>query len=87
MIGALYALGLKQRQLMLHYTVLPVLICLSGGNPWLILYGIAVPSLDRFCRQSSDHPQAIDAKCADPAAQRTTAEKEQPDHAPRLQLF
>ncbi len=31
MIGALYALGLKQRQLMLHYTVLPVLICLSGG--------------------------------------------------------
>lgn len=31
MIDALYALGLKQRQLMLHYTVLPVLICLSGG--------------------------------------------------------
>ena len=38
--------------------------------------------LDRFCRQSSDHPQAIDAKCADPAAQRTTAERKQPDHAP-----
>lgn len=31
MIGALYALGLKRRQLMLHYTMLPVLLCLVGG--------------------------------------------------------
>jgi len=31
MIGALYALGLKPKQLMLHYTLLPVLLCLAGG--------------------------------------------------------
>lgn len=31
MIGALYALGAKRRQLMLHYTMLPVLLCLVGG--------------------------------------------------------
>lgn len=30
-IGALYALGVKRRQLMLHYTMLPVLLCLAGG--------------------------------------------------------
>lgn len=30
-IGALYALGVKRRQLMLHYTMLPVLLCLVGG--------------------------------------------------------
>lgn len=31
MIGALYALGVKRKQLMLHYTMLPVVLCLSGG--------------------------------------------------------
>lgn len=31
MIGALYALGLKRRQLMLHYCALPVALCLLGG--------------------------------------------------------
>lgn len=31
MIGALYALGLKRRELMLHYTMLPVFLCLAGG--------------------------------------------------------
>lgn len=30
-IGALYALGVKRRQLMLHYTMLPVVLCLFGG--------------------------------------------------------
>lgn len=30
-IGALYALGAKRRQLMLHYTMLPVVLCLFGG--------------------------------------------------------
>lgn len=30
-IGALYALGLKRKQLMLHYTLLPVILCLLGG--------------------------------------------------------
>lgn len=31
MIGALYALGLKRKQLMLHYSMLPVSLCLLGG--------------------------------------------------------
>lgn len=31
MIGALYALGVSRKQLMLHYTMLPVLLCLIGG--------------------------------------------------------
>lgn len=31
MIGALYALGLKRNQLLLHYTMLPVALCLIGG--------------------------------------------------------
>lgn len=31
MIGALYALGIKRKQLMLHYTMLPVVLCLLGG--------------------------------------------------------
>ncbi len=30
-IGALYALGMKRKQLMLHYTLLPVVLCLLGG--------------------------------------------------------
>lgn len=30
-IGALYALGLKRKQLLRHYTMLPVLLCLLGG--------------------------------------------------------
>lgn len=30
-IGALYALGLKRKQLLWHYTMLPVLLCLLGG--------------------------------------------------------
>lgn len=30
-IGALYALGLKRKHLMLHYTLLPVVLCLLGG--------------------------------------------------------
>lgn len=42
MIGALYALGLRRKQLMLHYSMLPVLLCLLGGiagtllgySPW-----------------------------------------------------
>lgn len=31
MIGAYYALGLKRNQLLLHYTMLPVLVCFIGG--------------------------------------------------------
>ena len=31
MIGALYALGIKRKQLMLHYTMLPMGLCLLGG--------------------------------------------------------
>lgn len=31
MIGALYALGLKRNQLLLHYTMLPVAVCFIGG--------------------------------------------------------
>lgn len=31
MIGALYALGVTRKQLMLHYTMLPVFLCLFGG--------------------------------------------------------
>lgn len=31
-IGALYAMGVKREQLMLHYTMLPVLLCLAGGT-------------------------------------------------------
>lgn len=31
MVGALYALGVKRRQLMLHYTMLPILLCLVAG--------------------------------------------------------
>lgn len=30
-IGTLYALGLKRKQLMLHYTLLPVVLCMLGG--------------------------------------------------------
>ncbi len=30
-IGALYALGVKRKQLILHYTLLPVIVCLFGG--------------------------------------------------------
>lgn len=30
-IGALYALGLKQKQLLFHYTMLPVILCFFGG--------------------------------------------------------
>lgn len=31
MIGALYALGLKRKELLLHYTLLPTVLCLFGG--------------------------------------------------------
>lgn len=31
MIGALYALGLKKRELTFHYTMLPVVLCFVGG--------------------------------------------------------
>ncbi|MDR1796813.1 MAG: hypothetical protein LBR44_05115 [Clostridiales Family XIII bacterium] len=31
MLGALYALGLRRRQLALHYTMAPVLLCAAGG--------------------------------------------------------
>lgn len=31
MIGALYALGVKRKQLMFHYTMLPVFLCFIGG--------------------------------------------------------
>lgn len=31
MIGALYALGLKRNQLLMHYTMLPVAVCFIGG--------------------------------------------------------
>ena len=31
MIGALYALGIKRKPLMLHYTMLPVVLCFLGG--------------------------------------------------------
>ncbi len=30
-IGTLYALGLRQKQLLLHYTMLPVILCFIGG--------------------------------------------------------
>lgn len=30
-IGTLYALGLNKRQLMFHYTILPVILCFCGG--------------------------------------------------------
>jgi ABC-type lipoprotein release transport system permease subunit len=30
-IGTLYALGLKQKQLLFHYTMLPVILCFIGG--------------------------------------------------------
>lgn len=30
-IGTLYALGLKQKQLLFHYTMLPVILCFFGG--------------------------------------------------------
>lgn len=31
MIGALYALGLRKKELLFHYTMLPVLLCFIGG--------------------------------------------------------
>lgn len=37
MIGALYALGLKKKELLFHYTMLPVLLCFAGGTIGTIL--------------------------------------------------
>lgn len=36
-IGALYALGLKQKQLLFHYTMLPVILCFFGGAAGTLL--------------------------------------------------
>lgn len=44
-IGALYALGVKRRQLMMHYAALPTFLCLTGG-----IVGTAVGYSDFFIR-------------------------------------
>lgn len=52
MIGALYALGLSSRQLFLHYTLLPCLLCLAGGVTGTLLgyspLGICLLSQDTY---------------------------------------
>lgn len=54
MIGALYALGLKRRQLMLHYAMLPVALCLSGGLVGTVL-GYSRPMLQQMAGESFDY--------------------------------
>ena len=51
-IGALYALGLKKRQLLIHYTMLPVVLCFVGGVIGTLLgysdTGISIMSSDAY---------------------------------------
>jgi len=51
MIGALYALGLKRKELMLHYTMLPAALCLSGGLAGTFL-GYSGPMLSQMSGES-----------------------------------
>ncbi len=52
MIGALYALGLKRQELLSHYTMLPVLLCFTGGTIGTILgyskFGISYMTSDSY---------------------------------------
>ena len=52
MIGTLYALGLNKKQLMLHYTILPVILCFAGGAVGALLgfsdAGISMMSADSY---------------------------------------
>lgn len=54
MIGALYALGLKRKQLELHYTMLPVLLCLLGGAAGT-LAGYSKPGISLMTGQSRSY--------------------------------
>lgn len=51
MIGALYALGLRRKELMLHYTMLPTVLSLSGGVAGTLL-GYSRPMLTQMSGES-----------------------------------
>lgn len=53
-IGALYALGLKPKQLMLHYTMLPAALCLAGGIAGTLL-GYSRPMLAQMAGESINY--------------------------------
>lgn len=62
-IGALYALGIKRQQLMLHYTMLPVLLCLMGAAIGTAIgysqFGIQLFVGESFTYYSTPRPEIV----------------------------
>ena len=62
-IGALYALGVKRGQLMLHYTMLPTFLCLAGGVIGTAIgysrLGIGLFAGESFSYYSTPQPETV----------------------------
>lgn len=62
-IGALYALGVKRGQLMLHYTMLPTFLCLAGGVIGTAIgysrLGISLFAGESFSYYSTPQPETV----------------------------